>query len=111
MDNSQIVGIWINFILLLVLSYYMRVYKLPFNILIIPEMKYYAYEEIRKEKRKEMQQKVQEGAGLTEEEQEVHQAEVHSQYDSIVKEEYEEIKRASSSSRWALRINYSRILT
>ena len=36
MDHAQITGMWIDFIMLLSLSYYLRVYKLPMNCSIIP---------------------------------------------------------------------------
>ena len=50
MDDSQLVGIWFGFTLLLMLSYYMRVYKLPFNALMIPHLTDYAVEEIQKDR-------------------------------------------------------------
>lgn len=81
-DDAQLTGIWIDFILLLILSYYLRVYKLPFNCSNIPSIREPAIECF-------------ENDGFTKEKS----AEI-----------YEEIKKESSTSRWMIRFNYSRVL-
>ena len=57
MDDSQKNGIWIVFAQLFLLSYYMRVYKLPFNVLMIPKLSTFATEAIKKDRVEQIEKK------------------------------------------------------
>jgi hypothetical protein len=129
MDNAQLAGIWIDFSLLLLLSYYLRVYKLPFNYQIIPEIKEIAKkvfgDEIRmkhrlEEKKKNilnvqpMQTSINEEKQDSEDVEDLRESENEGTKEEIENQalaEYEQVKKESSSSRWMIRLNYSRLLS
>lgn len=114
MDDSQKNGIWIDVTLLFLLSYYMRVYKLPFNVLIIPRLSKYAVAAIEEDRKKTLEKKEEEIKAANQDPEEIKR--IMAIHEEIINHvtpqvEYEEIKKSSSTSRWTLRINYGRILS
>lgn len=103
-DYAQFQGIWIDFVLLLLISYHQKVYKKSINSQMIPEVKNIAKKLLMREDELEVEKRKLRNAN-----KKLPDEEPMTERQAIT--EYEMIKKECSSSRWMLRINFARIMT